>query len=83
MTALVEPDFADAALSLFDQAAMSTGKTLKGVVLEMLRQFPSTFSGHRIEDVGKRQGFGTDRHELKTWYFELCTLLFDLCAIRR
>jgi len=54
MTTFVEPDLADAALPLFDQAAVSTGKTFKGVVLEMLRQFSRAFSGHRIEDIGER-----------------------------
>ena len=53
MTTFVEPDLADPALSLLDQAAVSTGKTLKRVILEMLRQFSSAFSGHRIEDVGE------------------------------
>ena len=52
MSALVEANFADAALAFFDETAMAAGVTLQRAAFKMLGQFRRAFSGQRVEHIG-------------------------------
>ena len=54
MPAFVEANFANAAFSGLDQAAMAAGVTLQRARVEMFSQLGRTFRRHRIEDSGER-----------------------------
>jgi hypothetical protein len=52
--ALVEANFADAALARVYQASMAAGVTPQRARIQVLGQFGRTFSRHRIEDGRER-----------------------------
>jgi hypothetical protein len=52
MSAVVEADFAYAALAFLDETAMAACITLQRVAIEMLSQFHRAFSGEGVEHFG-------------------------------
>ena len=54
VTAFIEANFANAALPLFNQAAMAARVTLQRARVEMFGQFRRTFRGHRVENGRER-----------------------------
>jgi hypothetical protein len=50
MPALVEANFANATLALFDETAMSTGIAFERVAGEMLGEFRRAFRGHLVQN---------------------------------
>src|SRR5205823_8165950 len=62
VTVLVEADFADAALSFLDQAAMAAGIALERQLRQLLGQLGRAFGGHLIQNFGERSSCSTQWH---------------------